>query len=206
MRKFECKTYMNVHRSILSLILSVMLCVLSGHHAVAQSDTLSGFLQSQEAAARAWLDDLYSHGVEIKGDSVYFNDETRRIASDSVYRSLIYPDAYAWETVAALMQRKWLKPAIWYFINLYHTDTTRRDLVLNMILPLDQTLEMDRAILAAFYTYIAFDPEVYRVENGKTVEVRRPDIAEHKLLAAKAIVDHIKAQRSLTPPASSRQK
>lgn len=182
------------------------LCVHTGTTVKAQTDTLSGFLQSQEAAARAWLEDLYSHGVEIKGDSVFFNDETRRIASDSLYRNLIYPGEYKWETVAALMQRKLLKPAIWYFINLYQADTSRRDLVLQMMLPLDQTLEMDRAILASFYTYIAFDPDVYRIENGKTVEVRRPDVAEYKLRAAKSIVDHILAQRALQSPPATRQR
>ncbi|MDZ4747005.1 MAG: hypothetical protein SH808_00845 [Saprospiraceae bacterium] len=56
-------------------------------------------------------------------------------------------------------------------------------------------LEMDRALLAAFYTYIAFDPQVYSVENGRTMEVLRPDIAEHKLLATKSIIDHIFEQR-----------
>lgn len=162
-----------------------------------QPDTLNEHLLQQNEAAAEWLDDLYGHGVEIKGDSVYFNDETRRIATDSLYRDMIYPGTYTWERVAALMQSRILKPALWYLINLYHTDTGRREWVMNMILPLDQVLEMDRALLAAFYTYIAFDPEVYTVVNGKTVDVRRPDIAEQKLMATKAIVDRIFAQRKI---------
>lgn len=177
------------------LLLSGLCTIIVLKDAHAQTDTVSGFLVQQEAAARAWVENLYAHGVNIEGDSVYFNEETRRIATDSAYRKLIYPDRYTWEMVPGLMQRNALKPAFWYLINLYHTDTARRDLVLKMILPLDQVLEMDRALLAAFYTYIAFDPQVYRIENGRTVEVLRPDIAEHKLLATKAIIDLIFEQR-----------
>ena len=180
-------------------IVSICICVLVGccvpSIVRSQPDSLQDLQWRQVAAAKSWMDNLYAHGVEIKGDSVYFNDETRLIVSNAEYNTLIYPDAYIWETVSGLMQQKALKQAVWYMINLYRTDQERRDLVLRLILPLDQTLEMDRVMLAAFYTYIAFDPEVYRVENGRTVEVLRPDIAEEKLLATKAIVDQIYAQR-----------
>ncbi|HEY3387517.1 MAG TPA: hypothetical protein VGK46_13465 [Saprospiraceae bacterium] len=163
-----------------------------------QADSLtlySGFTDSQEAAAKAWLDELYSQGVTIKNDSVYFNDETRRIVTDTAYQNIIYPDVYTWEVVPVLLQNKAIKPAVWYLINLYHADTTRQDLVLKTILPMDQVLEMDRVMVAAFYTYIAFDPEVYTIVDGKTVSIKRPDLAEQKLIATKAIVDQILNQR-----------
>lgn len=154
-----------------------------------------GFTATQEAAAKAWLDELYSQGVTIKNDSVYFNDETRRIVTDTAYHHIIYPDVYKWEIVPSLLQNKAIKPAMWYLINLYHTDTTRRELVLKTILPLDQALEMDRVLVAAFYTYISFDPDVYTIVDGKSVGVKRPDLAEQKLIATKAIVDQILEQR-----------
>jgi hypothetical protein len=162
----------------------------------AQAKPGSGFTPEQEAAATAWLEDLYTHGVQQRGDSIYFNDETRRIVSDSAYRKVIYPGTYSWAMVQALMQRNIIKPAIWHMINLYHQDTSNHQLVLRMILPLDQTLEMDRVLLAAFYTYLPFDPDVYHIENGQTVYVKRPDIAEQKLMASKAITDQIFAQRA----------
>ena len=154
-----------------------------------------GFLEAQEAIAKAWLDNLYTPGVTIKGDSVYFDDETRIITSDSSYRKIIYPETYSWTMVQALMQRKAIKPAVWHLINLYQMDTTNRKMVLQMILPLDQVLEMDRVMTATYYTYIAFDPDVYTIVNGKTTEVKRPDIAEQKLIATKAITDYILADR-----------
>ncbi len=164
-----------------------------------QPDSLArlGITEQQESAAKAWLEDLYDFGVEVKGDSVFFNEETRRIAADSMYRKIIYPDAYSWPAVQALMQRKALKPTFWYLINLYHSDAAHQELVMQMILPFDQLIEMDRVLVATYYTYIAFDPQVYHVVNGRTTEVRRPDIAEQKLLATKAIVDRILGRRAL---------
>jgi len=180
----------------------LIVCFLSFSYTdtlVGQADNLtpnSGFTEAQEAAARAWLEDLYSHGVTIKNDSVYFNDETRRIATDTAYQNLIYPDVYSWDLVPSLLQMKAIKPAVWYLINLYEADTSRRELVFKTILPLDQVIEIDRVLTAAYYTYIAFDPQVYTIVNGKTVAVKRPDIAEKKLLATKAIVDVVMAQRA----------
>jgi hypothetical protein len=191
----SCLTVINQQVFMVFFMSTIVLKPLFG-----QADSLafySGFTEAQEAAAKAWLDDLYSHGVTIKNDSVYFNDETRRIVTDSVYRNMIFPKSYVWEMVPPLLQSKAIKPAVWHLLNLYHLDTTNRVLVLKMILPMDQVLEMDRVMLASFYTYIAFDPEVYDIENGKSVAVRRPDLAEKKLLATKSIVDQILIQRRL---------
>lgn len=57
---------------------------------------------------------------------------------------------------------------------------------------------MDKALVATYYTNIAFDPEVYTIVDGKEQprEVSRPDIAEKKLLATKEIVDHVMYYRS----------
>jgi hypothetical protein len=179
--------------------LIAVLLALCGAVCQGQTDSLArfGVTPEQEAAASEWLNDLYTFGVEIKGDSAHFNDETRRIVSDSLYRSVIFPKTYSWGYAKGLMESMALKPFFWYMINLYHTDTARRDLVLKMVLPFDGLMEMDRILVATYYTYIAFDPEVYTVVNGKTTEVRRPDIAEQKLLATKAMVDQILLQRSL---------
>jgi hypothetical protein len=155
----------------------------------------SGSHDDRDARAQAWLDDLYTPGVTIRDDSVHFNAETRRIVSDSLYRLVIYPPTYSWPIVQALMQKKAIKPAIWYLINLYRADTANRAMVLQMILPLDEVLDMDRVLVAAYYTYIPFDPEVHTIVNGRSVAVTRPDIAEQKLLAMKAITDQVYARR-----------
>ena len=155
----------------------------------------SGRPDPRDAAAQAWIDDLYTPGVTYVGDSVHFNDETRRITTDSLYRSIIYPPAYSWAIVSALMQEKAIKPAVWHLINLYLADTANHTMVMQLILPLDEVLEMDRVLVAAYYTYIAFDPDVYTIVDGRTASVRRPDIAEKKLLATKAITEQVFAHR-----------
>lgn len=160
-----------------------------------QADTTQ--LLAQEAVAKVWVDNMYSVGVEIKGDSVHFNDEARLIVADSNYRKIIYPEVYSWTMVQALMQRKMFKPMFWHLINLYHSNPENRDLVLQMIIPFDQIFEMEKILTATFYTYSAFDPQVFSIENGRTKEVLRPDIAEHKLMATKAIVDQIYAHRNM---------
>ena len=183
----------------LQALMVFFISTLFAESILGQADYLTpsggGFTASQEAASRAWLEELYSQGVTIKNDSVYFNDETRRIVTDTAYQSIIYPDVYTWEVVPVLLQNKAIKPAVWHLINLYHADTSNRELVLKTILPLDQVLEMDKVMVAAFYTYIAFDPEVYKIVDGKSVGVKRPDLAEQKLVATKAIVDQILEQR-----------
>lgn len=165
----------------------------------AQSDSnanqIDSFLNPHVAAELAWLQDIYTHGVRITGDSVYFNDETRRIATDSIYRDIIYPEIYSWKVVSVMLKSKAVKPALWYMINLCQQDTANRALVYKMILPMDPLIQVDRALIAAFYTYIAFDPEVYEIVNGKSVRVKRPDLAEQKLIVTKALVDWVLMQR-----------
>lgn len=155
----------------------------------------SGSPDARDAAAVAWLNDLYTPGVTYIGDSIHFNDETRRITTDSLYRSAIYPPTYSWAITSALMQKKAIKPAVWHLINLYHADTANHKMVMQMILPMDQILEMDRVLIAAYYTYIPFDPEVFTIVNGRTERVKRPDIAEKKLIATKAIAELVYADR-----------
>lgn len=186
---------MGVRRLWLSVFILVFLAGFVSGQSPTDSAQVTGSADARDAKALAWLQDLYTPGVNVTADSVYFNDETRRIASDSMYRRVIYPPAYAWPIVQVLMQKKAIKPAVWHMINLFHADTSNRDLVLQMILPLDQVLEMDRVLVAAYYTYIAFDPEVYTIVDGKTVDVRRPDIAEQKLIATEAITRQIYAHR-----------
>lgn len=181
-------------------LVGTILCAFLPFFAIAQNEVKqpldNATLLKQEAAAKNWVDNMYSVGVEIKGDSVHFNDEARLIVADSNYRKIIYPDVYSWNMVQALMQRKMFKPMFWHLINLYYADPQNKELVLKMIVPFDQIFEMEKILTATFYTYSAFDPQVFSIENGKTKEVLRPDIAEHKLMATKAIVDQIYAQRN----------
>jgi archaellum biogenesis ATPase FlaH len=89
-----------------------------------------------------------------------------------------------------------LKQAFWYLVNLYNADPKHKEMVLKVIIPFDQMLEMDKVIISSFYSYIPFDPEVSIVENGMTTAIIRPDLAEQKLLAAKEVVNYIRYYRT----------
>jgi hypothetical protein len=154
---------------------------------------------SKELDSKAWLEDLYESAVKFEGDTIVFNNEAKRILEDSVYHQFLYPKVYTWQVAQQLMERKALKQTFWYLINLYYADKKNRDLVLKMILPYDQVLKMDKVIISVYYSYIAFDPEVATIKNGKTSEVIRPDIAEQKLSVAKEIIKQILNYRTQRP-------
>lgn len=135
-----------------------------------------------EQKSRAWLDDLYTSNVIVKGDSITYNDEAKLLISDSKYYNLIYPKVYTWPYTLALMEKKALKQALWYMINLYGEDKVKNSShIINTIITLDQTIDMEKVLVNSYYSYISFDPEVVKMENGKVKEFSRPDIGEEKL-------------------------
>ncbi len=148
------------------------------------------YTPEQEAAAERWLDNLYTMGFEIKGDSMHVNEEGRLILQNEDYQKLLYPEHYTWEHTVALMKKTALKPAFWYLINLYYKQPEHKNLVLQTIIPFDQLMEMDKIMVNIYYTYISFDPEVTEKKDGKST-FKRPDIAEAKLAVVKEIVEHI---------------
>lgn len=165
-----------------------------------QADTLHPLKITAEMDSiyEVWIEDLYAFGVERTSDSILLNEDVQNILADSSYRKLIYPDFYFIAVAQRLINRKALKQAFWYLINIYAADKKNKDAVLKIIIPFDQLIELDKALVAAYYTYISFDPEVYtNVEGGaQPREVSRPDIAERKLLATKDIVDHVMYYRA----------
>ena len=52
-----------------------------------------------------------------------------------------------------------------------------------------------KVIISSFYSYIAFDHETTTIVEGIVTEVKRPDIAERKLIAVKEIISYIHYNR-----------
>jgi hypothetical protein len=88
------------------------------------------------------------------------------------------------------MQNMELKKAFWHMINLYQDDTANRPYVLGTMALYDSLIDMDKALLASFYTYAFADPRVCRVVDGKP-EIYRPDLLEKGLRATHEIAKHI---------------
>jgi hypothetical protein len=163
---------------------------------VGQIDTLAkfGITHQQEEEYRKWLDNLYEVGVKVEGDSIYITEETRKVASDSAYRLLIYPETYDWTAANALFKQMQYKIAFWYLINIYYNDASQRENVLKYVLTLEEVFAMDKVLISVFYTYGLLDPEVADIVHGKP-NFHHPEIVEQKLASVKEMVQYILAFR-----------
>lgn len=84
------------------------------------------------------LNGLTEKGLEMKGDSLVVSDEVLRLMSDSVYRSQVYPEIYIWEEAINFMSTMKLKPAFWFFINLYSESDSSKEAGLNAVISYDK--------------------------------------------------------------------
>lgn len=137
--------------------------------------------------AESWTQDLTTPGVRLDRDSLQVNEEIRRLLMDSMYRKEIYPSAYTWPVATNWMSKMDLKKAFWCFINLYATDTLSKNLVIQSIITYDQVIDMEKALVASFYTYSFADPEVGSVVNNKFL-VNNPELMERKFNQMKEMV------------------
>lgn len=184
-----------MNRLIKQLFFTLFLAGI-GMDGVGQIDTLAkfGITNQQEEEYRKWLDNLYEVGVKVEGDSIYITEETRRVAGDTAYRKLIYPETYDWTAANALFKQMQYKIAFWYLINIYYTDVDQRENVLKYVLTLEEVFAMDKVLISVFYTYGLLDPEVADIVNGKP-NIHHPEIVEQKLAAVKEMVQYILAYR-----------
>lgn len=180
-------------RNIFLLLFNMVLTVVVN----GQVDTFAmfGVTHQQEAESRKWLENLYEVGVKIDGDSVYVSEEARKVATDTAFRRIIYPDVYDWNGANALFKQMQYKIAFWYLINMYRNDPSTRENVLKYILTLEEVFAMDKVLISVFYTYGLLDPEVATIADGKP-EIRHPEIVEQKLAVVKEMVQYILAYRA----------
>jgi hypothetical protein len=137
-----------------------------------------------------WMSELNEQGVEKKNDSLYVRQEVVKLMKDPEYRKTVYPEVYNWEATVAFMKSMELKKAFWQLINLYQTDTARRNIVVGTFILYDSLIDMDKILLSTFYTYAFTDPEACRILNNKP-EIVRPDILEKKLRTTRELVNYI---------------
>ncbi len=161
--------------------------------------SILGVTPDQEAQYKAWIDDLYEMGVEIRGDSIFIAEEARKAALDSSYRLILYPPEYTWADAQYLMKQMHLKIGFWYMINLYMLQEANKEAVLRFLIPFDEIFEMDRVLTAVMYTYGMMEPGVMMIVDGKP-DIRHPEIAEMKLAQVKEIIRHIHAHRATRQP------
>lgn len=137
-----------------------------------------------------WLTDLNEPGVEKNNDSFFVRQEVLLLLKDSDYRKAVYPGIYSWQGVSALLNKMELKKAFWHLINLYQTDSARRNMVVGTFVLYDSLMDMDKILISTFYTYAFTDLQVCRITNGKP-DIYRPDLLEKKLRTTREIISYI---------------
>ena len=149
---------------------------------------------AEAAAMQQWIHNLYEVGVIVSHDTFTITEEARHVASDSVLRSVIYPQQYNWSEAQYLLKNMHIKVGLWHLINLYRENEANHEAVVKMVIGLEEVFDMQKALTAAFYTFIFFDPEASDIVNDKPV-IHRPDILDEKLAAVRAILKQVMIQR-----------
>jgi hypothetical protein len=92
------------------------------------------------------------------------------------------------------MQQMQFKIGLWYLINIYPQDEQAKQAVLKYVLGLDQLFDMEKMLVASFYTYSFLDPEAGTLVDGKP-QIHHPDILENKLAVVRELSRKIQAHR-----------
>ncbi len=177
-----------------SLLLIIMLGITCPYAFSQDSTLVDNVSLKDEAYWKNWISDLYEVGVEQTKDSLKISSDVKKIMLDSNYRKFIYPAKYTLPVVSELMKQMEIKKAIWYLINMYAQDKNTKSLVLQIIVPFEQGMEIDKVLISTFYTYAMTDPQVAKINKGK-VEISRPDLLEKKFNAMKELAAAVVAQR-----------
>jgi hypothetical protein len=180
----------------MKLIFILLLTVMWLPGSAQQPQTVMAIDTTQQSREywNKWLNDLFDMGVERKNDSVYVKEEVIKLVRDSAYRNSIYPAKYDWPLAVNLLKAMELKKAFWHLINIYMTDTARRNMVLGTFIVYDSLMEMDKMLINAYYTYAFTDPRVCRIKNNKP-DIYRPDLLEKHLNTTKEIINKIQYYR-----------
>ena len=126
---------------------------------------------------KQWITELYEHGLRLEDDTIYISDEFRWLIKNEKYRNLACPDHYSWEITVDLLKEKRYRLAFWYMINIYSLSEEDKILVLKSLITFNELFQMDKVLDAVLYTYVFFDPQISKINDGKP-EIIRPDLFE----------------------------
>lgn len=157
-------------------------------------------MRKAEAEGKAYLQQQTTAGVRMDSSTIYFDDEARRVLSDTAYSDSIYRQPYTWVSVVDALKSGNLRLGVYQMINLYPTD---KQAVTQYIMAYDKALPAEKLVNAAFYTYALLDPRITRIENGKPL-IYRPDLMEELFRYANEISAQIVAARPAKPAGTPR--
>ena len=136
-----------------------------------------------EIENKKWLNTLTSKGVTSKNGEIVFDEEAIKLLQDKSYREKVYRE-YTLYDVGLSFSEMDIKKAFWQIINIY---PQKKDTLIKYVFAFDEILPVDEIMLASFYTYAFFDPNITKLDNGKP-DVYRPDIFEEYFRRTKEII------------------
>lgn len=136
-----------------------------------------------EIENKKWLNKLTSKGVTSKNEEIVFDEEAIKLLKDKSYREKVYRE-YTLYDVGLSFSEMDIKKAFWQIINIY---PQKKDTLIQYVFAFDEILPVDEILLASFYTYAFFDPNITKLDNGKP-DVYRPDIFEEYFRRTKEII------------------
>ena len=136
-----------------------------------------------EIENKKWLNTLTSKGVTSKNEEIVFDEEAIKLLKDKSYREKVYRE-YTLYDVGLSFSEMDIKKAFWQIINIY---PQKKDTLIKYVFAFDEILPVDEIMLASFYTYAFFDPNITKLDNGKP-DVYRPDIFEEYFRRTKEII------------------
>ena len=136
-----------------------------------------------EIENKKWLNTLTSKGVTSKNGEIVFDEEAIKLLKDKSYREKVYRE-YTLYDVGLSFSEMDIKKAFWQIINIY---PQKKDTLIKYVFAFDEILPVDEILLASFYTYAFFDPNITKLDNGKP-DVYRPDIFEEYFRRTKEII------------------
>ena len=136
-----------------------------------------------EIENKKWLNTLTSKGVTSKNEEIVFDEEAIKLLKDKSYREKVYRE-YTLYDVGLSFSEMDIKKAFWQIINIY---PQKKDTLIQYVFAFDEILPVDEILIASFYTYAFFDPNITKLDNGKP-DVYRPDIFEEYFRRTKEII------------------
>lgn len=136
-----------------------------------------------EIENKKWLNTLTSKGITSKNEEIVFDEEAIKLLKDKSYREKVYRE-YTLYDVGLSFSEMDIKKAFWQIINIY---PQKKDTLIQYVFAFDEILPVDEILLASFYTYAFFDPNITKLDNGKP-DVYRPDIFEEYFRRTKEII------------------
>ncbi|MEK9620444.1 MAG: hypothetical protein VW078_10165 [Flavobacteriales bacterium] len=154
------------------------------------NEDITNIIESEQKL-KEWIDQLKEPGVRINGEIMEFNAVAKALISSVELRNTIYKENYSFEDVKKSLEQLNIQLAFWQLINIYPSNKRK---VLEYIYSYDSLIPVDEIVIASFYTYSFFDPNVTKIIENKPV-VERPDVFEQILLKTKEIVAYVQEFR-----------